>query len=183
MLLGGLIALAAMILQSFSAPKSNLERFAQGGLVKLAVLGPAPQTPQRKFSGPNSENGAADMSLADFRGKTILVNVWATWCAPCIAEIPSLDQLQADYGGDGFEVVTISLDRDRVEAESFFASNAIKNLAVYHDASLGMASDFGVPGLPITAAFNPAGQELFRIPGEVNWQSAEADRLIREILP
>jgi thiol-disulfide isomerase/thioredoxin len=120
--------------------------------------------------------------LSSFRGKTILLNVWATWCAPCVAEIPSLDQLQKEHGNDRFEVVAVSQDMQAVDAESFLITKNIEHLGFYHDNTLGLASDVKVAGLPISIFYDKNGVELVRIPGEVNWQSAEVGSLLREIL-
>lgn len=174
----GLLALAYVILQSFNVPKNNLERFREGSLSKLTVLENPPAQPVRQFTGPDGEM----ISLADFRGKKVLLNVWATWCAPCIAEIPSLDQLQKEKGGDGFQVVAISLDRHRVEAESFLKSKNVEHLELFHDATLGIAGDVGVVGLPITILYDEQGVERARLPGEANWQSAESEAFLRAVL-
>lgn len=178
MFVTGLLALAYVILQTFSVPKNNLERFAEGSLRKLVVMDNPPSQPRRKFKGPDG----VDLDLSAFRGKTILLNVWATWCPPCVAEIPSLDQLQNEHGGEKFEVVAISQDMQAVDVESFLKSKNIHHLQFYHDNTLGLASDVGVAGLPISIFYGKDGREIARIPGEVNWQSAEAGALLREIL-
>ena len=179
MLLGGLIALAYVILQSFSSPKSSLERFTGGSLSKLIVLEPAPPQPSRAFTGPDG----SEIRLSDFKGQSILVNLWAIWCAPCVAEIPSLDALQSEKGGADFMVVPISIDRARIDAEQFLADKNVENLSLFHDKTLSLPSDFDAPGLPITVFYGPDGIERFRISGEVNWQSAEAQALLRAALP
>ena len=179
MLFIGLLALAYVFLQSLNVPKSSYERFAEGSLRKLTVLNSPPPQPTRTFTGPDNEM----VSLKKFRGKYVLVNVWATWCAPCIAEIPSLNQLQKERGSDYFEVVAISMDRQRVDAESFLISKGIDHLELYHDPTLGIGSDFEVAGLPITVLYDPQGRELARLPGEANWQSAEAQAFLRAALP
>lgn len=178
MIVFGLLALAYVILQTFSVPKNNLERFAEGSLRKLTVLESPPEQSKLVFKNAEGE----DTTLADFHGKTVLLNVWATWCAPCIAEIPSLDRLQKESGGDQFEVVAVSQDMQAVDAESFLKTKNIQNLKFYHDNTLGMATDVEVAGLPISIFYDENGKELARIPGEVNWQSAEVQALIREIL-
>lgn len=178
MLVTGLFALAYVILQTFNVPKNNLERFAEGSLRKLTVLEDPPPQPSRTFTGPNG----VDLDLSAFRGKPILLNVWATWCPPCVAEIPSLDQLQLERGGDNFEVVAISQDIQAVDVESFLKTKNVKHLKFYHDNTLGLAPDVGVVGLPISIFYDENGREIARIPGEVNWQSAEANAFLREVL-
>ena len=174
----GLLALAYVILQTFSVPKNNLERFGEGSLKKLVVLQTPPEQSSRLFKGADGQ----DLDLTRFRGKTILLNVWATWCAPCVAEIPSLDRLQKEHGNDRFVVVAISQDMQAVDAESFLKTKNIEYLDFYHDNTLGLASDVKVAGLPISIFYNEDGREIARIPGEVNWQSAEVEALLREIL-
>lgn len=178
MSLVGLFALAFVILQSISAPNNELERFSEGSLKKLVVLESPPIQPERKFLGP----GGQEMSLADFRGKYVLLNVWATWCPPCIAEIPSLDKLQKERGSDKFEVVAISVDTQRITAEGFLVSRNIEHLKLYTDSTMAFPGDVNVVGLPISIFYDPAGNEVARIPGEVNWQSTEAQSLLRAVI-
>lgn len=177
MVVFGLLALAYVILQTFSVPKNNLEKFAEGSLRKLVALENPPEQSTRVFKGPEGQ----ELDLSAFRGKTILLNVWATWCAPCVAEIPSLDRLQKEHGDARFEVVAVSQDMHSVDAESFLKTKNIEHLAFYHDNTLGLASDVKVAGLPISIFYNANGREIARIPGEVNWQSAEVEALLREI--
>ena len=178
MLVTGLFALAYVILQTFNVPKNNLERFAVGSLKKMVVLENPPPQPTRMFKNAEGQ----DVNLSAYHGKTILLNIWATWCAPCIAEIPSLDRLQKEQGNSAFEVVAVSQDMHAVDAESFLKTKGIENLSFYHDNTLGLASDVEVMGLPISIFYDENGREIARIPGEVNWQSAEVGALIRDIL-
>jgi thiol-disulfide isomerase/thioredoxin len=155
-----------------------LQRFAEGNLKKLMVLDKPPAQPVRSFK--NIKGG--DVKLQDFRGKIIVLNIWATWCAPCVAEIPSLDQLEADYGGENFEVVAISIDRNMTEAQDFYAAQNINHLALFHDLSLGIGSDVNVGAFPISVFYDQQGRELARIPGEVNWQSDEVSAFLNAVL-
>ena len=126
------------------------------------------------FKGPDG----TEMRLSDYKGKVILVNIWATWCAPCIAEMPMLDELQAKKGSASFEVVTISLDRTPEEAAKWFKENGIKNLPLWHDSTYGVSGKLALPGLPTSIFYNTQGQEIARIPGEVDWTSEEALALV-----
>ena len=101
MVLLGLCAMAYVILQSCKLPKNDLQRFAKGSLKKLVVLNKPPAQPVLGFTNIDGET----KRLADFRGKVVLLNIWATWCTPCVAEIPSLDALEAEWGSAHFEVV------------------------------------------------------------------------------
>lgn len=178
MLLFGLCAMAYVILQSCSLPKDDLHRFAKGSLKKLEILDLAPAQPVREFSGPDETM----VSLKSFRGDFVVLNVWATWCVPCIAEIPSLDQLQGDYEAQGLQIIAVSMDRHRVEAASFYQTTQIKHLKLYHDSTLSMAADVGVEGLPISIFYDRQGREIARVPGEVNWQSAEVKAFLTHVI-
>ena len=179
MLLMGLCAMAYVILQSCSLPKQDLQRFAKGSFEKLQVLNAPPAQPSRKFVDINGSS----VSLKDFHGDFVFLNVWATWCVPCIAEIPSLDALQGEYQAKGLTVIAVSMDRHRVEAESFYKTIDVKYLGLYHDPNLGMAADVGVQGLPISIFYDPQGREIARIPGDVDWQSGEVRDFLEYLLP
>lgn len=174
MCLIGVIAIATVIVQSCQPPKDDLERFAVKSLHRLTVLETPPPQPTLKFTGAD----ATPISLSDFRGQYILLNVWATWCAPCVVEIPSLNALQTQRGGDNFQVITISLDRTQQEAQQFLQRNQIDKLLPIHDASFSLQGALEVPGLPLSVIYDPYGREIARLPGEADWASPEALDLI-----
>ena len=178
MLLIGLMASLFVVFKSCQTKKPDLTRFAKGSLKKLNVLETPPQRPSRVFSAQNGR----EMVLSEYDGQFVLLNIWATWCAPCVAEIPSLDALQAKYKNKNLQVVTISMDMAMEDAEAFFNAKGIKQLDVYHDPSLSVASDLGVSGLPISVIYNENGRELARISGEVDWMSPEVTRLLDYLL-
>ncbi|MBI3053629.1 MAG: TlpA family protein disulfide reductase [Betaproteobacteria bacterium] len=123
------------------------------------------------------------MTLQDFRGKFVLLNVWATWCVPCRKEMPALDRLQAKLGGPGFEVVAISIDRDGLPAvQEFYLQTGIKQLRVYLDKSGEASANLGVVGLPTTLLIDRAGHELGRKIGPAEWDSPEVVTLIQGYL-
>ena len=119
-----------------------------------------------------------EYTFKEHRGKTVLVNVWATWCAPCIKEMPSLDRLQALRGGDDFQVVTISIDRTKYEPAKFFADNDIQNLTPWHDGSYGIPGNLQLYGYPTTVIYDVEGREVAYLEGDAEWDSPEALRLI-----
>jgi len=145
----------------------------------MVVLETPPPMPSMTFKNANGK----DVSLVDFRGKAVLLNVWATWCAPCVAEIPSLDALQAEHGGDSFVVIAVSMDRHIDDAASFYKKTGIENLGLYIDPTLSISTKVGVQGLPISIFYAPNGREIARIPGEVDWQSPQVTALLDAILP
>ncbi len=114
------------------------------------------------------------LTLEDFRGRVLLINVWATWCPPCREEMPTLDRLQAELGGDRFEVLALSIDRDGVEAvRRFFESIGIESLAIYVDTSARISESLRVVGLPTTVLVDAEGREVARAIGPYAWDSPE----------
>ncbi len=119
-------------------------------------------------------------SLADFRGKIVLLNIWATWCTPCRREMPTLDRLQAGLGGPEFEVVALSIDRKGLQVVSaFYAEIGISHLAAYIDGSGKAAGALGIRGMPTTLLIDRDGRELGRLVGPAEWDSAEMVAFIR----
>ena len=123
------------------------------------------------------------LSLEDFRGKVVVLNLWATWCAPCRREMPSLDRLQAELGGAGLEVIALSLDRgDVAKIREFFEELGIASLAIYQDPEARAGRELGAPGLPTTIVIDRTGQEVGRLLGPAEWDSDEALAVIRALL-
>lgn len=123
------------------------------------------------------------LSLADWRGRVVLINLWATWCAPCRAEMPSLNALQKTLGGADFEVLAISVDRKGVEASGQFLSvTGAKDLKLYVDESFKVARDLKAPGLPVSILVDRQGREVGRVTGPAEWDSDEAIALIRSVI-
>jgi len=177
MLLIGLVTVFLVVVQSCSQPRTGLELFAKDSLKKLISLEAPPAQPAMVFKSPDG----TEMRLSDYKGKVILVNVWATWCAPCIAEMPMLSQLQAEKKSAGFEIVTISLDRTAQEAADWLRKNEINNLPLWHDSTYALNGKLDLPGLPTSIFYDRAGREIARIPGEVDWTSQEALALVEQL--
>jgi thiol-disulfide isomerase/thioredoxin len=132
--------------------------------------------PATAFEGPDGRPA----SLADFRGKPLLVNLWATWCAPCIAEMTTLDALTAREK-DRLQVLTISQDlggRDKVEA--FFAKQGYRHLDTWLDPQMALMAELKVDTLPTTILYDSRGRELWRVTGMEDWDSGRAALLIAE---
>lgn len=130
------------------------------------------------------ENAAGKpLTLADFRGKVVLLNIWATWCSPCREEMPALDRLQAKLGGPDFEVVALSIDRDGISAvRKFFDEVGIKDLALYVDPSGQASSTLGAIGVPTTLMIDRTGRELWRVAGPVEWDQPNVIGVIRRAI-
>lgn len=129
-----------------------------------------------------SEDGT-DMTLADFEGKYVVLNFWATWCAPCRKEMPQLAALQAALGGEAMQVVTIATGRNpRPAMERFFAEIGVDNLPLHTDPRQALARSFGVLGLPVTIILDPEGQEIARMQGDADWSSESAFAIMRALI-
>jgi thiol-disulfide isomerase/thioredoxin len=120
-----------------------------------------------------------DLTLADFKGRTVLLNLWATWCSPCREEMPSLDRLQQALGSDKFEVVAISLDKQGAAASQKFLDEVkAKSLKLYVDATAKSGTNLKLIGMPTTILINKDGLEVGRLAGPAEWDSDEAKKLI-----
>jgi len=139
----------------------------------------------RKDIAPFTFNDAAggEKTLADFKGRVILLNLWATWCAPCRKEMPDLAKLQQDLGGSDFEVVALSLDIKGAEASAaFLKETGADNLALFTDTSSASLAALQALGLPATVLIDREGKEAGRLLGPANWASDEAKTLIMVVL-
>ncbi|MDA9789522.1 TlpA family protein disulfide reductase [Amylibacter sp.] len=122
-------------------------------------------------------------SFADYKSKYLLVNFWATWCAPCRHEMPSLNKLQAELGGDNFEVITIATGRNPVPAiKAFFKKAEITDLPILRDPKQSLAREMSVFGLPMTMILNPEGQEIARLRGDAEWADENAFAVIKALI-
>ena len=131
------------------------------------------------FSGPDG----APMTLGDLSGKTLLVNLWATWCAPCRAEMPALDRLQAAHGGDDFQVVAINIDTgDDEKPKAFLDEIGVTSLALHRDATMGVFNELKTKGLafglPVTLLVDKDACLVASMNGPAEWDSADAVALI-----
>jgi thiol-disulfide isomerase/thioredoxin len=120
-----------------------------------------------------------ERTLADWKSKVVLLNLWATWCAPCRKEMPALDRLQAALGSETFEVVAVSFDRAGIEgAKKFLDQVSVRNLGVFADPNARMAATLRAGGLPATLLIGKDGREIGRLLGDAEWDAPEAKALI-----
>lgn len=148
-----------------------------GRIFELSVSERPRQLPEIRFDDANGRN----LTLVDFRGKVVLLNLWATWCVPCRNEMPSLDRLQARLGGDDFTVLALSLDRAGLPAvHRFYDELGLQHLATYLDRTGAASRSLGTPGLPTTLLIDRAGREVARKIGPAEWDSPEWLALIRQ---
>ena len=168
-----LVAAAAIALLPLAVSIQSAGAQAPAGFVVHESPRPVPEI--------QFENGQGEaMSLADFRGKVVLLNIWATWCAPCRREMPTLERLQAELGGSNFEVVALSLDRKgRPVVEEFYEELGLQNLAMYVDESGAAQRALNVLGLPTTLLLDRDGNEIGRLLGPAEWDSPEMVSFIR----
>ncbi len=133
--------------------------------------------PDAQFQDPAGE----PVSFADFRGKPLLVNLWATWCAPCIAEMPTLDALAARE--PRLQVLALSQDLDgRQKVDAFFEQRKLAKLEAYLDTEMSMMSELKVQTLPTTILYDTRGREVWRMTGIQDWSGPRARALIAEAL-
>jgi thiol-disulfide isomerase/thioredoxin len=123
------------------------------------------------------------LKLSDFKGRVILINLWATWCAPCRKEMPDLARLQQELGSDQFEVVAISVDRKGAEASSaFLKETGADALKLYVEPTTKVVGELQAAGLPATILVDKQGRELGRLLGPALWASPEAFALVKAAL-
>jgi thiol-disulfide isomerase/thioredoxin len=137
-------------------------------------------TPQPVINVRYDKGDGSRGNMEDFRGKVILVNVWATWCIPCREEMPTLDALQAELGGESFEVVALSIDRAGAPVvRRFYDEIGVTNLAMYIDKTMLSATALRTVGLPTTILIDARGQELGRLVGPAEWDDPEMVSFLR----
>ena len=168
-----------------SGPSAGLPSGPGANALSVGHMAPfvfkkAPEAlPEMKFQ----DGQGRELTLANFRGKVVLLNLWATWCLPCRKEMPALDKLQAELGSDKFEVVAISVDRTGVAgARRFLEETKVEKLGLYADPSAKLASALRAAGLPTTLLIDAEGREVGRLIGPAEWDSAEAQRLIKAVM-
>ena len=157
-----------------SGPGSNA--LSQGQMAAFVFRAARADLPEVKFEDATGK----ERTLADWKGKVVLLNLWATWCLPCRKEMPALDRLQQELGSEAFEVVALSVDRAGLGgARKFLDEAKVAKLGLYADPSARMGSTLRTTGLPATLLIDREGREIGRLLGPAQWDGEDARRLIR----
>jgi thiol-disulfide isomerase/thioredoxin len=161
----------------------KLKPLAIGEVAGVQVPDQPKQLPDLTFNAPDG----TPMNISARRGKVILVNLWATWCAPCRKEMPALDKLQAEFGGDDFEVVAINIDQRNLDRPKAFLTEVnVTKLAYYSDATAKIFTSLKAIdrafGMPTTLLIDKDGCELGHLAGPAEWASEDAFKLVRAAL-
>ena len=179
-----LLAVAMLIAVPFGASAEEslkqLDTRADGSrILNMVAHSEARSVPAFKFL----DGDGNYLTLADFRGKIVALQFWATWCFPCREELPTVDALQGELGGADFTFIPLSVDRDGSDlVRQYYADNGIVNLSVYIDEGMNAARAMLVNGIPYTILLNREGMEIARVLGDRNWYTPEAIALMRNII-
>lgn len=178
----GLAGLAVLVASAFAIYRAAGERgAAPGGAPRTGVgWSNAPQeVPHLRFVGGDGK----PYTLSDFRGKLVLLNVWATWCVPCRKEMPALDRLQQQLGGTDFQVVALSIDSGgAVAVRRFYEEIGVHALAIFVDSNMEATGKLRTLGIPTTLLLDREGRERWRKTGPAEWDSPEFVAALREKL-
>jgi thiol-disulfide isomerase/thioredoxin len=169
-----------------AAKSGRAKKVAAAATGQVAALLPADPPQSLKslaFNGPDGR----PMTIADHAGKTVLLNLWATWCAPCRAEMPALDALQKEKGSDAFEVIAVNVDAgDDVKPKKFLGDIGIEKLGYYRDSTLALFNDVKTRGLalglPVTMLIDGEGCLVAHMNGPAEWSGPDAKRLVEAAL-
>lgn len=174
---------AAAACESAVKAAGRIAPLAHGEVAALAVARTPFRVPDLTFKDAEGH----ERTLADWRGRTVLLNLWATWCVPCRKEMPALDALQADLGGPGFEVVAVNIDtRDAEKPLTFLKETGVKHLSYYSDQSAKVFQDLKSAGkafgMPTTLIIDRSGCEIGEMAGPAEWASADGIKLVSAVL-
>lgn len=169
------MAFSLSAIPAYAGPVEDAAALREGDMRKLIFH----ETPQAVTTAAFDHADGSKATLENLQGKWILLNFWATWCAPCRHEMPMLSELQEEFGGDAFDVVTIATGRNPPAAiGKFFDEVGISNLPHHRDPKQALAAQMGIFGLPITVLISPEGEEVARLRGDADWSSDSAKAII-----
>jgi thiol-disulfide isomerase/thioredoxin len=176
--LAGVAAVLYIIAQASFQPggSAHLKELATGEMSKLALPAEAGPAPVNSFY----DGTGAPKRIADFRGKVVVVNFWATWCAPCVVEMPTLAKLAKAFEGKPVEVLAISIDSEakRDQARAFIAQQSPLDFYIDPKAKLPFVLTPPAGGVPATIIYDRDGVEFARLTGDADWSSPEAHAVI-----
>ena len=168
-----LVVLYTALILGANPASADVAGLREGDMKKLMLLDEPVAVPEAVLL--DAEDG--EHSLADYKGKWVVLNFWATWCAPCRREMPSLERLQAAM--PDIAVVPVATGRNAVEGiRRFFDDAGVKTLPILRDPQSRLAHGMGVMGLPVTVILNPEGQEVARLIGDAEWDSDSAKAVL-----
>jgi thiol-disulfide isomerase/thioredoxin len=166
------------LLAASGVAAQDLAALRDGDMRKLQIHDAPVEVSATAFEGDDG----AEMTLQDLQGDVTVVNFWATWCAPCRKEMPTLAKLQEELGDEGVRVATIATGRnDPMEMDKFLQEVGAGALPRWRDPSQALAREMGVLGLPITVILNREGQEVARLQGDADWSSDSALAILRAL--
>ena len=171
-----LVMCALWLLPRISIGYHEAQEPADGTVHSFVAVDPPYAVPNIGFTDAEGK----PVSFADFRGKVILLNLWATWCPPCIRELPALDRLEGRLGGRDFHVVAVSLDEEGAKpAAAFFKKLAIQHLILYADPGQGIGEVLPADVLPASFIIDRQGRVVSFLRSFADWDAASADELMR----
>jgi thiol-disulfide isomerase/thioredoxin len=162
--------------QKAEAPQAPVAEAESGKGVDRSHKGEA--APTLKFKNPDG----GQFDLTKFKGSPVLVNLWASWCAPCIKELPTLQELEGNQAKEGkLGIIAVSQDMaPQGSVDAFLGERDIGRFAAYHDPDMALSSALGVQILPTTILYDAQGNELWRYVGDLDWTGPDAAKLIAE---
>lgn len=179
LILGVVVAGLVIFVNPGSDENGGLEALIHGELADFELAEAVNPAPKTAFYNENGDK----LTLADFKGRVVLVNLWATWCPPCLKEMPTLDALQGELGGDDFEVLAISVDMGGAEkSKSYLDRWGITHLNLYVEPSFKINREVEAFGLPATMLFDRAGNMVGRMAGPAEWDAKEVRALVRHVM-
>ena len=162
--------------KSASKVANGLKAYSKGHMITFVARSEPQDLPVITFM----QDDGSEISMKEWRGKVVLLNLWATWCAPCRKEMPDLDKLKANLGGDEFDLVALSIDRTGLaKPRKFLNEIGIKHLKLYNNSGGKLAASLKAFGMPTTLLLNREGKELGRLVGPAEWGSDDAIALIK----